>query len=96
MLLRMMEIKSLLQHRRNQIFSKEISVNVKMVFAEVLCNTLFYYTEIVGDFMMRVNVSHDFKKIYDALSIMVMKDMDCRAKACFEYTDFGTHAVVSV
>ena len=29
-------------------------------------------------------------------ALMVMKDMDCWAKACFEYTDFGTHAVVSV
>lgn len=27
---------------------------------------------------------------------MVMKDLDCWAKACFEHTDFGTHAVVSV
>lgn len=27
---------------------------------------------------------------------MVMKDMNCWAKCCFELTDFGTHAAVSV
>ena len=27
---------------------------------------------------------------------MVMKDLTCWAKACFEHTDFHTHAVVSV
>ena len=27
---------------------------------------------------------------------MVMKDMSCWAKCCFELTDFGTHAAVSV
>lgn len=63
---------------------------------EVLSNAPFYYTEVEGDFVMRVKVSHDFKDVYDSSSIMVMKDLECWAKACFEYTDFGTHAVVSV
>lgn len=45
---------------------------------------------------MRVKVSHGFKDIYDASSIMVMHDIKNWAKACFEMTDFGTHAVVSV
>ena len=63
---------------------------------EVLLNAPFYYTEIKGDFVLRVKVSHDFKDIYDSASVMVYKDRQCWAKACFEFTDFGTHAVVSV
>lgn len=63
---------------------------------EVLSNAPFYYTEIEGDFVLRVKVSHAFKDVYDSASIMVMKNLECWGKACFEYTDFGTHAVVSV
>ena len=63
---------------------------------ESLCNAPFYYTEVAGDFVMRVKVSHDFKDTYDSASIMVMKDLKYWAKACFELTDFDTHAVVSV
>lgn len=63
---------------------------------EVKCNAPFYYTEITGDFVMRAKVSHEFKDIYDACVLMVLQDEACWAKACFEHTDFGTHAVVSV
>lgn len=34
----------------------------------------FYHTEIAGDFVMRVKVSHDFKDTYDSASIKVMQD----------------------
>ena len=61
-----------------------------------LCNAPFYYTEVEGDFVLRVKVSHDFKQTYDSCSIMVFKDMTHWAKACFELTDFGTRAMVSV
>jgi len=45
---------------------------------------------------MKVKVSLDFIDIYDASAIMVVEDLTHWAKACFEFTDFGTHAVVSV
>ena len=45
---------------------------------------------------MRVKVSHNFKDTYDSSSVMVMLDMKTWAKACFEKTDFDTHAAVSV
>ena len=61
-----------------------------------LCNAPFYYTEVEGDFVLRVKVSHDFKQTYDSCSIMVFKDLIHWAKACFELTDFGTRAMVSV
>jgi regulation of enolase protein 1 (concanavalin A-like superfamily) len=63
---------------------------------ETLYNAPFFYTEVAGDFVLSVKVSHDFKDTYDSATIMVMKDFDVWAKACFEKTDFGTHAVVSV
>lgn len=81
---------------KTDFFKGSISECEEGFLPEVLCNAPFYYTEVEGDFVMRAKVSHDFKEVYDASSIMVMKDMDCWAKACFEYTDFGTHAVVSV
>lgn len=63
---------------------------------ESLSNAPFLYKEVAGDFVMRVKVSHEFLDTYDAACIMVMRDLDVWAKACFEQTDFDTHAVVSV
>ena len=63
---------------------------------ESLCNAPFYFTEVTGDFVLTVKVSHAFKDTYDSATIMIMKDFDVWAKACFEKTDFDTHAVVSV
>lgn len=62
----------------------------------VTANAPFYYTKVAGDFVMRVQVSHNFTDTFDAASIMIMKDLLVWAKACFEKTDFNTHAVVSV
>ena len=45
---------------------------------------------------MQVKVSHDFRDTYDSASVMVMVDGRNWAKACFEKTDFDTHAAVSV
>ncbi|MGI5959660.1 MAG: DUF1349 domain-containing protein [Massiliimalia sp.] len=63
---------------------------------ESLCNAPYYYTEIKGDFVWKVKVSHDFVSVYDSSSIMVMVDLNNWAKTCFELTDFGTRAAVSV
>jgi regulation of enolase protein 1 (concanavalin A-like superfamily) len=61
-----------------------------------LQNAPFFYTEVEGDFVMKVQVSHAFKDTYDSATIMIMHDLNIWAKACFEKTDFDTHAVVSV
>lgn len=66
------------------------------ILPESMGNAPFYYTEVEGDFVLRVKVSHAFKDTYDSASIMVYKDMHCWAKSCYEVTDFGTRAVVSV
>ena len=47
------------------------------ILPESLCNAPYYYTEVEGDFVLRVKVSHDFKDTYDSASGMVMKDLNC-------------------
>ena len=64
------------------------------ILPESLCNAPYYYTEIDGDFVLKV--SHEFRETYDSASVMVMHDMTNWAKCCYELTDFGTHAAVSV
>ena len=72
------------------------TVSEEGITPDSLCNAPFYYTDVTGDFVLDVKVSHDFKDTYDSASIMVMEDNDNWAKSCFEKTDFDTHAAVSV
>lgn len=81
---------------QSDFFFNNGAVGEEGITPESLCNAPFYYKEVTGDFVMRVKVAHDFKDTYDSASIMVMQDMKNWAKACFEKTDFGTHAAVSV
>lgn len=81
---------------QSDFFFNNGTIGEEGITPESLCNAPFYYTEVAGDFVMRVKVSHDFKDTYDSASVMVMHDMQTWAKACFEMTDFGTHAAVSV
>ncbi|AMO79670.1 DUF1349 domain-containing protein [Obesumbacterium proteus] len=61
-----------------------------------LSNAPFLFTEVSGDFVLTVKVIVDFKDTYDAAAVMVMKNDHVWVKSCFEKTDFGTNAVVSV
>ncbi len=81
---------------KSDFFYNNGAVAEEGITPESLCNAPFYYTEVAGDFVMRVRVEHEFRDTYDSATIMVMKDFDIWAKACFEKTDFNTHAVVSV
>lgn len=80
----------------SDFFCNSGSVSEEGITPESLSNAPFYYTEVEGDFVLQVKVSHAFKDIYDSASVMVMVDMQNWAKACFEKTDFDTHAAVSV
>ena len=82
--------------KESDFFCNGGAVGEEGVTPESLSNAPFYYTEITGDFVMRVKASLEFKDIYDSSSIMVMQDQTHWAKACFEQTDFGPRAVVSV
>ena len=59
-------------------------------------NASFYYMETNKDFSLSAKVTNAFKSTYDACALMVKSDETCWAKLCFELTDIGTHAVVSV
>lgn len=81
---------------RSDFFCNNGAISETGITPETLCNAPFYYTEVTGDFVMLVQVFHEFKDTYDSATIMVMQDFQVWAKACFEKTDFDTHAVVSV
>ena len=51
---------------------------------------------VEGDFVARAHVRPTFISTYDAGALMVRHDATHWAKTCYESTDFGTHAVVSV
>ena len=59
-------------------------------------NAPFYYQEVEGDFVFRAKVSLEFLTAYDAGVLFAYDNDNLWAKACFEFTDLGTHAVVSV
>lgn len=80
----------------SDFFCNNGAVSEEGITPASLCNAPFLYREVAGDFVLRVKVSHAFRDTYDSASVMVMQDLETWAKACFELTDFGTHAVVSV
>jgi hypothetical protein len=51
---------------------------------------------VEGDFVAQAHVCPTFTSTYDAGALMVRGDETHWAKLCFEATDFGTHAAVSV
>lgn len=56
----------------------------------------FLYQEITGDFVFRAKVHHDFISTYDACVLLAYDHETLWAKACFEFSDLGTHSIVSV
>lgn len=56
----------------------------------------FMWLPVQGDFTVRAYVRHPFASTYDAGALMVRQDATHWAKLCFEATDFGSRAVVSV
>ena len=54
------------------------------------------WVPVAGDFVAQAHVQPSFSSTYDAGALMVRSDETHWAKICFEYTDFETHAVVSV
>ena len=62
----------------------------------VMDSAPYLYLNAEGDFTAKAHVSHNFTSVWDAAAVMVWADTDHWAKLCFEATDFGTRAVVSV
>lgn len=86
----------MLASEKSDFFCHSGAIGEEGITPESLTNAPFFYTEVTGDFVMKVKVSHAFKDTYDSASIMVLQDLNIWAKACFELTDFNTRAVVSV
>ncbi|WP_312370513.1 DUF1349 domain-containing protein [Lachnoclostridium sp.] len=63
---------------------------------KIVTDAPFFYKEVEGDFVLRAKVSHDFVSTYDACVLLALENEKLWAKACFEYTDLGTHSVVTV
>ncbi|MDR2965840.1 MAG: DUF1349 domain-containing protein [Treponema sp.] len=61
-----------------------------------IMNAPFFYVETDKDFILNTKVSRTFVSIYDACVLMVMSGETCWVKLCFEFTDLGHNAVVSV
>ena len=59
-------------------------------------NAPFLWKLISGDFIARTHVRPTFASTYDSGVLMVRHDEHIWAKICFEKTDFGTTAAVSV
>ena len=81
---------------KTDFFNYGLRLNVAGVPDESVGNAPFYYTEIEGDFVIRAKVSLPFEADYDACALLLMKDENTWGKLCFEQSDFGTKAVVSV
>lgn len=56
----------------------------------------FLWLPVEGDFVARALVRPTFQSTYDSGCLMVRQDAQRWAKICYERTDFGTEAVVSV
>ncbi|MBN1579151.1 MAG: DUF1349 domain-containing protein [Anaerolineae bacterium] len=63
---------------------------------QVVDSAPFLWLSVEGDFVARMRVCPAFTSTYDAGALMVRHDEAHWAKLCYEATDFGTHAVVSV
>jgi uncharacterized protein len=56
----------------------------------------FLFLEAEGDFVAKTHVSHSFLTKWDAAALMALSDDGHWCKLCFEGSDFGTRAIVSV
>ena len=59
-------------------------------------NGHLWYKEVSGDFIVRACIRPQFGHVWDAGCVMVRKDANIWAKLCYERTDFGPDAIVSV
>lgn len=69
---------------------------VNPIDGQVTATAPFLYQEVSGDFVFKANVHHAFVSTYDACVLLALDHESLWAKACFEYSDLGMHAIVSV
>lgn len=69
---------------------------VSPITGKAHASAAFLYQRMKGDFVLQAKVSQRFLSTYDAPALMAMESETRWVKACFEYTDLHTRAVVSV
>ena len=69
---------------------------VSPITGKAHASAAFLYQRVKGDFVLQAKVSQRFLSTYDAPALMAMESETRWVKACFEYTDLHTRAVVSV
>ncbi|MEG0593546.1 MAG: DUF1349 domain-containing protein [Coprobacillus sp.] len=69
---------------------------VDPVSEQVTATAPFLYQEVTGDFVLKAKVRHDFISTYDACVLLALESETLWAKACFEFSDLGTHSIVTV
>lgn len=62
----------------------------------MMASSHFLYKEVEGDFVATLRVRPNFAHVWDAGCLMCWQDGDHWAKLCYERTDIGPTAVVSV
>ena len=62
----------------------------------VVSNAVYMADDVTGDFTFSACVSHDFASTYDACCLIAYANDTLWSKACFECTEKGEHAVVTV
>ncbi len=63
---------------------------------EAVVNAPYYNAPVTGDFTLRAKASRRFDSTFDACALLMLQDDVHWGKLCFESTDFGTRAVVTV
>lgn len=80
----------------SDIFCNNEDKGEEGITPETICNAPFYFTEVTGNFVMKARLSLEFVDVFDSACLMIWQDETNWAKACFEQTEYNTHAVVSV
>ena len=69
---------------------------VDPISGNIISNASYLADEITGDFTFSACVSHEFSSTYDACCLIAYGHDTLWAKVCFECTEEGEHAVVTV
>ena len=62
----------------------------------VVSNAVYLAEDVTGDFTISAHVYHEFLSTYDACCLFAYSNDTLWCKACFECTEEGEHAVVTV
>ena len=73
---------------KTDFFNYGLHLNEQGMPDESVGNAPYYYTEVTGDFVLRVKVSLPFKADYDACAVLLMQDDMNWGKLCFPMRAF--------